>query len=92
VAQLSEHLLVAELWINWHTTFFGRSICVFYSLFWQRACCRRAAHRWILSWARRESWPIRTVPSTVPKRRLPLANLDCVSGEAAPGSALASAW
>jgi len=24
VAQLSEHLLVAELWINWHTTFFGR--------------------------------------------------------------------
>jgi len=24
VAQLSEHLLVAELWINWHSTFFGR--------------------------------------------------------------------
>jgi len=24
VAQLSEHLLVAELWINWHTTFFRR--------------------------------------------------------------------
>jgi len=37
MAQSSGHLVVAELWTNWHTNFWGLRI-VSYSLFWRWVC------------------------------------------------------